>query len=111
MGPVVCSEDELLFQLIEDINDNGKPANQDFADQADMCEIVRALVASDKFPNISDVTKIDIAEILKLMCVGTSTGSRICAINANGYAEKTSWVIPLEPMNIKVFDKPQFVKK
>jgi hypothetical protein len=42
------------------VSDDGDPVENDFPDQADMCEIIRAAYASNKFPEMGNIlTKIN----------------------------------------------------
>lgn len=42
------------------VSDDGDPVENDFPDQADMCEIIRAAYASNKFPDMGNIlTKIN----------------------------------------------------
>jgi len=52
---------------------NGEPVDRDFDEQADMCEIIRALIASGKVKNYGDNVKslsTDIADHID--CAGTA---------------------------------------
>ncbi len=50
---------------------NGEPVEKDFDDQADMCEIIRALVASGKFEKIGeDVKNISMDLVDSIDCAG-----------------------------------------
>jgi hypothetical protein len=42
------------------VSDDGDPVENDFPDQADMCEIIRAAYANNKFPEMGNIlTKIN----------------------------------------------------
>ncbi len=49
---------------------DGKPVPSDFDEQADMCEIIRALVASGKFTGVNDVQIVPISITNEIDCVG-----------------------------------------
>ena len=50
---------------------NGNPVDRDFTDQADMCEIVRALIASGKIDGAGDdVTNLNVDILDNINCVG-----------------------------------------
>lgn len=51
---------------------NGDPVDTDFDDQADMCEIVRALIANGKVPEVGeDVKSIDLRVLDFIDCPGS----------------------------------------
>jgi hypothetical protein len=51
---------------------NGDPVENDFDDQADMCEIVRALIANGKVPEVGeDVKSIDLRVLDFIDCPGS----------------------------------------
>ena len=53
------------------VSDYGDPVENDFPDQADMCEIIRAAYASNKFPEMGNIlTKINPDFIDLIECVG-----------------------------------------
>ena len=49
---------------------NGDPVDRDFDDQADMCEIIRALIASGKFKGVDDVTNLNNDVLDQINCAG-----------------------------------------
>ena len=50
---------------------NGNPVDRDFSDQADMCEIVRALIANGKIDGAGDdVTNLNVDILDNINCVG-----------------------------------------
>jgi hypothetical protein len=80
---------------------DGKEIDRDFEDQADMCEIVRALIAGGKIPEISnDVRNIDMKVLDFIDCPGADSQTQICAATAGSFAEKKGWLIMLEPLSI-----------
>lgn len=86
---------------------NGNPVKSDFDDQADMCEIVRALVANGKFMEIGeDVRSISLTLIDHLTCPGGDFQSQICAVTGGSFAEKNKWYIPLDGQAMKINDEP-----
>lgn len=162
---VVCSEEVLARELLEDINDNGKldclreirdengkviqsaaawdsdcafesepktehwktrlirnygltkglvdvngnPVPDDFDDQADMCEIIRALIANGVFPNIStDITNINPAIVNLIDCPGEQGQTEVCAATAGSYADKEGWYIFLDGQSITFNGKPKY---
>lgn len=88
---------------------NGTPFQPNFPDQADMCEIIRALVANGKFPGISDdISNININIINYINCPGANTQTKVCAVNSGSFAYKPGWYILLQPKTITIADEPQF---
>jgi hypothetical protein len=52
---------------------NGQPVTTDFPDQADMCELIRALIAGNKLPTCKpDVTIITEECLESIDCFGDS---------------------------------------
>lgn len=50
---------------------NGNPVDKDFADQADMCELIRALIANGKIEGVGDdVTNLSVDIVDNINCVG-----------------------------------------
>lgn len=53
------------------VDDNGDPVEQDFEDQADMCELIRAAYSANKFPKHGNIlTKINREFVSQIECVG-----------------------------------------
>jgi hypothetical protein len=88
----------------------GEPMKDDSDDQADMCEIVRAMMqkALGKFIKLDDVDEkaIELKKdfIEKIGCLGSDSedSHRICAASGSSYFQKNSWSIFLYSSNIKV---------
>ena len=88
----------------------GNPVQRDFDDQADMCEIIRALVANGKFLEIGqDVRDIPLTLIDFISCPGGDYQSQICAATGGAFAEKEKWYIPLDGQSIKINSEPLYV--
>jgi hypothetical protein len=89
---------------------NGDSVEKDFEDQADMCEIVRALVANGKFPEIGeDVKSIDIKLLDYIDCPGGEGQTQVCAATGKSFLNKRGWYILLEGSSITINKDPQFV--
>jgi hypothetical protein len=92
----------------------GEVVQNDYDDQADMCEIVRAAVAANVF-NIPDLNMQKLPDDLldKIDCAGISNipryGPRICAATGGSYFQQDSWTILLDTASIKLGGKPNFV--
>jgi hypothetical protein len=90
---------------------NGEPIEKDFEDQADMCEIVRALIANGKFPSIGDSLKnIDDSFLDELGCPGIVGSTQICAVTGGSFANNKLWVIMLDGQSLRMKDQPKYVK-
>lgn len=88
---------------------NGNPMQNLAEDQSDMCQIIRALIANGKFPEIgSDVTKIDTRIIDYINCPGENDQTRVCAATGSSFLNRDDWYILLKGESIKVGDFPTF---
>lgn len=97
-----------ISTLVDEI---GEPVEQNNPEQADMCEIVRSLLAAGKFKNVSaDLTNIDIEFLTALDCPGNEEGPKICAVNGISIYKKDMWTILLDSSIITIDDKPLFSK-
>jgi hypothetical protein len=97
----------------------GNPVENDFEDQADMCEIIRALIANSKitffiyyvdiFPNVDgDVTAINPEIVEKIDCPGDEGQTEVCAANPGSYADREGWYIFLDGQSINFNGKPKY---
>jgi hypothetical protein len=91
------------------VNVEGEPVENDFDDQADMCEIIRALIANGNFEKIGDdVTSINQDMITSISCAGIDGQTKPCAANPKSFSDKKSWVIFLDGKSISLNNKPKF---
>jgi hypothetical protein len=99
------------FQLKKGLVDvNGDPIDKDFDDQADMCEIVRALVANGKIPEIGeDVKSIDLKLLDYIDCPGTDGQTEVCAATGGSFADSRGWLILLEGQSMQINKEPKYV--
>jgi hypothetical protein len=99
------------FQLTKGLVDvNGEPTDKDFDDQADMCEIVRALVANGKIPEIGeDVKSIDMRLLDFIDCPGAEGQTQVCAATGSSFADKKSWYILLDGKSITLNKEPKYI--
>lgn len=99
------------FQLKKGLVDvNGDPVDKDFDDQADMCEIVRALIANGKIPEIGeDVKSIDLKLLDYIDCPGNDGQTQVCAATGGSFADSKSWLILLDGTSITVNKEPKYV--
>lgn len=89
----------------------GNPVPKDFDDQADMCEIIRALVANGRFEGFpDDVTNISVDIVEYVGCPGKEGQTQICAATSRSFADKKGWYIPLDAAAIQFGGKPKFNK-
>ena len=80
---------------------NGTPFQSNFPDQADMCEIVRTLVANGKFPGVSeDISTVPLSIVNYINCPGDITQTKVCAVTGGSFAYKPGWYIVLHPHTI-----------
>lgn len=92
-----------------DVNGNqSDPKHQDFEDQADMCEMIRALVASNSFSFGSNMNNISLELLDKIDCTGSSSQTQICAATGSSFAEKASWVIFLQGQSMMINGFPKY---
>jgi len=90
---------------------NGEPVEKDFEDQADMCEIVRALIANGKFPSIGESLKnIDDSFLDEFNCPGINGNTEICAVTGGSFANKKLWVIMLDGQSMRIRDQPRWTR-
>lgn len=93
-----------INQLVDSV---GEPVKDDFNDQADICEIIRAAL----YKNLFDINNVNLQKlpddlIDKIDCAGVEgfrEGPRICAATGSSYFQKDTWSIFLYPSAIKVF--------
>ena len=91
------------------IDANGVEYKENFADQADMCEIIRTLVGNGKFPALgTDVNHISTRIVDYINCPGGDGQTRVCAVTGRSFADKDSWYILLDGKSITANDEPKF---
>jgi hypothetical protein len=89
---------------------NGEPVEVDFDDQADMCEIIRALIANGKFPKIGESLKnIDDSFLDEVDCPGAEGQTEICAATGGSFADKKGWLILLDGQSLRIKDTPRYI--
>lgn len=99
------------FDVTTLVDEIGEPVEQNIPDQADMCEIVRALIAAGKFEGIStDLTNVQMSLLTAIDCPGEEKGTKICAVNGISIYKKDMWSIFLESSVITIDGKPLFTK-
>ena len=89
---------------------NGNPVTDDFDDQADMCEIVRALIANGKVPEVGeDISFIDMKVLDYIDCPGNDGQTQLCAATGKSFADKKSWYIPIDGATLMINNEPKYV--
>ena len=91
------------------VNVLGEPIEHNIPDQADMCEIIRAVIAAGVFPQGSDVTNIQPEMFNYIDCPGNENGAKICAVNSVSFYKKEMWTILLTSSAISINNKPLFI--
>lgn len=90
---------------------DGNPVETDFDDQADMCEIIRSLVANGKFPQIGQDVRSISMDLLDLVdCPGNDSQTQPCAVTSGSFSEKSKWTILLDGQSLKINGKPNYIK-
>lgn len=88
----------------------GEPVQKNANNQADMCEIVRAMIKKN-FPEIN-MMKVPMSVIEKIDCVGVPNrdkdGKRICAATYGSFFDKDGWNVFVKPSSIKIGKTPYF---
>ena len=88
---------------------NGKPVDNDFDDQADMCEIFRALIAGGNLEGVK-LDDLSASAVDGLNCPGESEKgqSSICAVSGGAPGQKYSWYILLEGLSVTSNNQPKW---
>lgn len=91
------------------VDKDGKSVDTDFDDQADMCEIFRALIAG----GIIEGAKLDelnetIVDGIDCPGEGEEGQSEICAVSGGSAAQNYAWYILLDGISITANDRPQW---
>lgn len=88
----------------------GDIVENDFEDQADMCEIIRAGIASGKLKKITaDLINIPLKILDYVDCAGEPEQSEICAVTGSSFFQKDTWYILLDGLSLSIDNKPQFI--
>jgi hypothetical protein len=98
------------FGITTLVDEIGEPVDHNLPDQADMCELFRAGIASGLLDKITtDVTDIPFEALNFIDCPGM-TGKKICAVNGDSYFKTDMWTIMIDSMNLQVNGLPSFIK-
>lgn len=89
---------------------NGNPVEDDFEDQADMCEIVRSLIANGKVPEVGeDISYIDLKVLDYINCPGQDGQTQVCAATGKSFADKKGWYILLDGKSMMINNEPKYI--
>lgn len=103
-----------IYPLIRGLIDvNGNPTNdQNQADQADMCEIVRTLIGNNMIDGVTlvgdGVTSLNEDISYYIDCPGGGSESSICAATAGSFADPKGWYIFLDGQSMTFNNKPNY---
>ncbi len=89
------------------VDRNGISVARDFADQADMCEIVRALIADGKIEGYK-LENLNPQILDSISCPGNESQSQICAASGGAATQAYSWYIFLESGSVGADNKPKW---
>lgn len=89
------------------VNKDGKSVPNDFPDQADMCEIIRALIAGGKIEGFS-LSELDAQVLDYISCPGDESQTQVCAATGGSAAQNYSWYIFLEGASLSIDGKPKW---
>jgi len=97
------------------VDSEGEPVKEDFPDQADMCELIRAAVAKNLF-NIHNLEMHRLPKdfVDRIQCSGPKGdryGPQICAATSGSYFSSSGWNIFNKSSAILFDNKPQFTDK
>ena len=88
----------------------GDSVDSDFEDQADMCEIIRALLANGKIPEVGeDIKSIDLKFLDYIDCPGAEGQTEVCAATGGSFADKKGWNIMLDANTITINKEPKYI--
>lgn len=86
---------------------NGSPVYNNIPDQADMCEIIRALIAGGKFEGYN-LDNLDDQIIDMISCPGDELGTQVCAATGGSALQSYGWYIFLEGESISIDNSPSW---
>ena len=89
-----------------DVEGASVPGN--IPEQADMCEIIRALIAGGKFEGYR-LDNLDNQIVDLISCPGEEQGTQVCAATGGNASQSYGWYIFLEGESITIDSKPAWV--
>lgn len=90
------------------VDRDGKSVDRDFENQADMCEIARALIAGGVIEG-ETLDKLNENSFSSLSCPGYTEGKGICAVSGGSANQRYAWYILLEGKGIQINNNPQWM--
>lgn len=98
-----------LSKELVDVNGNTVRNIEDFENQADMCIIIRSLIANGVFSGISkDVNQISKDVALMFNCPGEKGKTEVCAANAGSFNNRDGWYIFLDGQSMSYQGWPKY---
>ena len=89
------------------VDKNGRSVETDFDDQADMCEIARALIAGGVLDGVK-LDELNNESFRDLNCPGNEDTVGICAVSGGSAAQDYAWYILLEGKSIEIDEFPKW---
>ena len=91
------------------VDANGKPVENDFDDQADMCEIIRALIAGGLIEG-AKLDELSPSVVDNIDCPGEGElgQSEICAVSGGAASQRYAWYIFLNGISITASKYPKW---
>ncbi len=91
------------------VDANGKPVENDFDDQADMCEIVRAIIAGGLLEGAKlDELSPSVVDGIDCPGEGELGQTEVCAVSGGAASQRYAWYILLNGMSITAVNKPKW---
>ena len=89
------------------VDKDGRSVETDFDDQADMCEIARALIAGGVLDGVK-LDELNNESFRDLNCPGNKDTVGICAVSGGSAAQDYAWYILLEGKSIEIDEFPKW---
>lgn len=89
------------------VDKDGRSVETDFDDQADMCEIARALIAGGVLDGVK-LDELNNESFRDLNCPGNEDTVGICAVSGGSAAQDYAWYILLEGKSIEIDEFPKW---
>ena len=100
-----------MYGISNLVDVGGEIVENDFDDQADMCELIRAAISGGKMQKVtSDLINIPTSILDEIDCVGSDKQTEICAVNNDSYFKKKGWYILMDGLTISINKKQKWVK-
>lgn len=89
------------------VDKDGNPVERDFEEQADMCEIARALIAGGVLEGVT-LENLNQNSFNDLSCPGNEGKIGICAVSGGAAPQAYSWYILLEGRGMRIGESPNW---